>query len=282
MANMNVPGVENVFDPGVHVHVQGPQTPTLTSPCCDGWHVCVPAVQPAPIATPTAPAAAPVAPAAPTPGASFGYFIVDLLEWAILIGIIAGLYLWFKRSGHTVDSLLKKMGVQPDTVGAGGAPMAAHGGAAVAPGPPPPPPPVVADPNLCQFCGQMKDAAGNCACTVTKGPGGAVPPFGGGGFGAPAGSGPRLVGMQGTYMGSVFPLHGSATIGREASNPIPLDRDTTSSRRHAQITDQGGVFMLQDLGSANGTFVNGARITECPLSPGDEIAIGGTRFRFEV
>ena len=104
----------------------------------------------------------------------------------------------------------------------------------------------------------------------------------GGGAAAASGSGPRLVGMQGTYMGSIFPIHGTVIMGRDPSNPVALDRDTTTSRRHAQITDQGGSYYLQDLGSSNGTFVNGSRVTECPLSPGDEIAVGGTRFRFEV
>jgi pSer/pThr/pTyr-binding forkhead associated (FHA) protein len=88
--------------------------------------------------------------------------------------------------------------------------------------------------------------------------------------------------MAGTYMGQVFPIMGSAVIGREATNGVPLDRDTTASRRHAQITDQGGGYVIQDLGSANGTFVNGSRVTEGPLQPGDEVSIGGTRFRFEV
>jgi hypothetical protein len=124
----------------------------------------------------------------------------------------------------------------------------------------------------------MKDAAGNCSCSVM--PGAAAPM--GGPAAAPMGSGPRLVGMAGTYMGSVFPLSGMAVIGREPTNPVPLDRDTTASRRHAQITQEGAGFKVQDLGSSNGTFVNGARVTEAVLQPGDEVSIGGTRFRFEV
>jgi pSer/pThr/pTyr-binding forkhead associated (FHA) protein len=88
--------------------------------------------------------------------------------------------------------------------------------------------------------------------------------------------------MAGTYMGQVFPVAGSAVIGREPANGVPLDRDTTASRRHAQISAEGGGYRIQDLGSANGTFVNGARVTESLLNPGDEVSIGGTRFRFEV
>ncbi len=83
-------------------------------------------------------------------------------------------------------------------------------------------------------------------------------------------------------MGRVFPISGTATIGREPTNPVPLDQDTTTSRRHAQITDEGGSYRIQDLGSSNGTYVNGSRVTEALLQPGDEVSIGGTRFRFEV
>jgi pSer/pThr/pTyr-binding forkhead associated (FHA) protein len=71
-------------------------------------------------------------------------------------------------------------------------------------------------------------------------------------------------------------------MGREPTNGVALDRDSTTSRRHAQITVDGGGARLQDLGSSNGTFVNGAKITETVLQPGDEISVGGTRFRFEV
>jgi hypothetical protein len=186
-----------------------------------------------------------------------------------------------RNKGITFDMLLKKMGVQPDTVAAGGGSLAGANlaTASPAPGMPPPPPPIVADPNQCPFCGQMKDAAGNCACSVMPGAGA---PAGPAGFAPGAGSGPRLVGMAGTYMGQVFPVHGAAIIGREPTNPVPLDRDTTTSRRHAQISADGGVYRIQDLGSSNGTFVNGARVTESMLNPGDEVSIGGTRFRFEV
>ena len=103
-----------------------------------------------------------------------------------------------------------------------------------------------------------------------------------GGGGGPASSGPRLIGVSGAYMGHVFNLAGAMTLGRDATNGVPLDRDTTASRRHAQITDVGGGFRVQDLGSSNGTFLNGAKVTDAPLQPGDEVTVGGTRFRFEA
>jgi ABC transport system ATP-binding/permease protein len=83
-------------------------------------------------------------------------------------------------------------------------------------------------------------------------------------------------------MGHVFPIHGTVVLGRDPANPVALDQDTTASRRHAQITADGGVYRIQDLGSSNGTYVNGAKVTEQALTPGDEVSVGGTRFRFEL
>lgn len=188
-------------------------------------------------------------------------------------------YHFARRRGITLDSVLQKLGVQPETVVQGGGSLAGanQAGVPISPGAPPPPPPVVADPNLCQFCGQPKDPAGGCACTVRPGTPAFAPAVG-----ALPGAGPRLVGVAGTYLGHVFPLGDSVTLGREPSNAVALDRDTTASRRHAQITTDGAGFRIQDLGSSNGTFLNGARVTEAPLRPGDEISVGGTRFRFEV
>ncbi|HTE20736.1 MAG TPA: FHA domain-containing protein, partial [Armatimonadota bacterium] len=244
----------------------------------------------APAPTAAAPAAAPVAaPAAPAPypypppetGGGWGSTLVGFI---FLAALLFGGYVFARNKGITMEMVMQKLGVQPDAVAAGGGNLggANYSIATASPGAPPAPPPVVADPNQCPFCGQMKDAAGNCACMVA--PGGAAAgyaPASGVGGGA-AGGGPRLVGMAGTYMGHVFPLGGSVVIGREATNPVPLDRDTTTSRRHAQLTADGGAYRIQDLGSANGTFVNGAKVTEAVLAPGDEVSIGGTRFRFEV
>jgi hypothetical protein len=241
-----------------------------------------------PAKTEPSPAPAPAAPTTPEtrvqPGFmdQIGSFVIGLIQFAILVALIVFGFNYLKKRGVTVETLLKKMGIQPETAVVGGGSLAGANlaGGSVAPGVPPPPPPVVDDPNKCQFCGMMKDPSGGCACAVGPGSvaGGAA--FGGGA--SSTGSGPRLVGMAGAYMGQVFPISGTAIIGRDAMNPIPLDRDTTTSRRHAQITAMGGSFQLQDLGSSNGTYVNGARVTETTLSPGDEVAIGGTRFRFEV
>jgi len=70
-------------------------------------------------------------------------------------------------------------------------------------------------------------------------------------------------------------------IGSHPSNDLVLD-DTTVSRRHASITCTAGGFELADLGSTNGTFVNGGRLRKpTALKPGDEIKFGSVRFAFD-
>jgi len=74
---------------------------------------------------------------------------------------------------------------------------------------------------------------------------------------------------------------GSVTCGRDAGNQIVLD-DVSVSRIHARLdcTDEG--VEVSDLGSRNGTFVNGSRIAKALLRPGDELVIGKTTWLFET
>jgi pSer/pThr/pTyr-binding forkhead associated (FHA) protein len=69
------------------------------------------------------------------------------------------------------------------------------------------------------------------------------------------------------------------SIGRSRDNKIYL-ADKRASRHHARIDLQQGTFVLIDLDSANGTFVNGQRVQRQALRSGDEIRIGDTRLRF--
>ena len=70
------------------------------------------------------------------------------------------------------------------------------------------------------------------------------------------------------------------TIGRLPECAIALD-DPNASRRHAQIRREGLDVVLVDLGSTNGTKVNGVLVREHRLLPGDTITIGTTTLRFE-
>jgi predicted component of type VI protein secretion system len=70
-------------------------------------------------------------------------------------------------------------------------------------------------------------------------------------------------------------LSAGSTIGREGCDVNLMDPEV--SRRHATIRDQGGSLAIEDLGSTNGTFVNGSRITVVTvLKDGDEVRLGNT------
>jgi two-component system NtrC family sensor kinase len=69
------------------------------------------------------------------------------------------------------------------------------------------------------------------------------------------------------------------TIGRNPSNTIAL-LDMGVSRRHAKIFPRGKKYMIVDLGSVNGTFVNKKPVTEHPLKIGDIITVGKTNIQF--
>ena len=92
--------------------------------------------------------------------------------------------------------------------------------------------------------------------------------------GPPAGSAPRVEGKQG-----VFQLNRAVTrIGRGADADIRID-DPGVSRHHAEIL-VGSDVILRDLGSTNGTYVNGTLVAEQPLRDGAIITIGSTNLTF--
>ncbi len=71
----------------------------------------------------------------------------------------------------------------------------------------------------------------------------------------------------------------TVTIGRGLDNDIILE-DTRVSRKHAQLRYRQRRFWLTDLGSTNGTFVNGERISERALRDGDVVSLGGLELIF--
>ena len=83
--------------------------------------------------------------------------------------------------------------------------------------------------------------------------------------------------------GERMPLAGKVfTVGRLPESSIPLN-DANVSRRHAEFRASGRNFVLVDLGSTNGTKVNGTRVEgEQILNDGDTISFGGTHIRFEA
>jgi len=88
-------------------------------------------------------------------------------------------------------------------------------------------------------------------------------------------SGFQLFVQQGPQAGQAFALNKSIiTIGREAGNDIVLESPQIS-RYHTRLTLQGGVYVVEDLGSTNGTFLNGQRVLRLtPVTTGDLIGVG--------
>ncbi len=93
--------------------------------------------------------------------------------------------------------------------------------------------------------------------------------------------GPALVVRSGGgRAGESFEAIGDrALIGRSPECDVFLD-DVTVSRRHAELTRDGKVFTIRDLGSLNGTFVNRRRIESSVLEDDDEVQIGKYRMTF--
>ena len=72
------------------------------------------------------------------------------------------------------------------------------------------------------------------------------------------------------------------TIGRSADNDVALDADTFASTQHARVEPRRDGVWLEDIGSTNGTFLNGAQVSRPRrLTPGDVIRVGETDLRFE-
>lgn len=101
--------------------------------------------------------------------------------------------------------------------------------------------------------------------------------------GRPAGEprGPALVVRAGGgRAGESFETAGARTlIGRSPDCDVFLD-DVTVSRRHAEIVREGDAYVIRDLGSLNGTFVNRHRIESAALADDDEVQIGKYRMTF--
>ena len=97
---------------------------------------------------------------------------------------------------------------------------------------------------------------------------------------APMVAAPTLVAIDGPLIGQRFPVTMPLELGRE-SQQVPLAFDSSASRRHTRIEAQGPMVNVTDLGSTNGTFINGQRVTNGIAKSGDIIKVGATSFRIE-
>ncbi len=82
-------------------------------------------------------------------------------------------------------------------------------------------------------------------------------------------------------VGAAFALDAITSLGRDVNNSIVLE-DEFVSTTHAALTYRGRAWYVEDMGSTNGTFVNGSQVDGLsPIAFGDEIQLGQVRLRLE-
>lgn len=129
--------------------------------------------------------------------------------------------------------------------------------------------------NFCSKCGESLLEEPESETTVIYGPGetGVSGARAAAEEAAPAGR-PVLVVQRGPNAGTTFEIATDrVTIGRHPDSDFFLD-DVTVSRRHAEVRRRGDEYTLKDVGSLNGTYVNGERVEEATLHDGDEFRVG--------
>ncbi len=91
---------------------------------------------------------------------------------------------------------------------------------------------------------------------------------------------PKLVIKGGPGVGRDFMLGaGACVVGRDPGVDFTLE-DNVVSRRHFRVVQEQGAYWVEDLGSTNGTLVNGRRMERIQLVDGDVISVGGTQVAF--
>jgi len=109
----------------------------------------------------------------------------------------------------------------------------------------------------------------------------------------PEGAQPKLVVQRGLKLNVEYPIYeGHNFIGRADEKPVDIDLDDQeppdrvwSSRQHALITFENSEILLEDLNSANGTFVNRTRVypgQKRPLAPNDVIQVGTVQLKVKA
>jgi hypothetical protein len=92
----------------------------------------------------------------------------------------------------------------------------------------------------------------------------------------------RVLEGPGVEPGTIVEVTTTTVLGRASESELPLDGDEFASAHHARVEAQADGVWVEDLGSTNGTFVNGSRIDDRRLlQPGDVIRIGETELRLE-
>src|SRR5947209_7635104 len=120
---------------------------------------------------------------------------------------------------------------------------------------------------FCEECGATLATPGERSSSATQ-------------MGAAIEASSRLVPLEGNGQ-SAYDLGNRAVVGRLDTCDLPIN-DRSVSREHARLSRLRDTYILEDLGSTNGTLVNGRRINESViLRPGDVVTFGSIEFRYE-
>lgn len=90
---------------------------------------------------------------------------------------------------------------------------------------------------------------------------------------------PRLVIRAGEGTGRDHAVVSPCVVGRDPAAAFVLE-DPLVSRQHLRVVNAGGQWQVEDLGSRNGTRLNGRRVARAPLHDGDRIGVGSTELEF--
>ena len=101
---------------------------------------------------------------------------------------------------------------------------------------------------------------------------------------APGAASGVLIAVTGPLAGQRYPVTERLTVGRGSHNTVDTGEDPSVSRQHCEVRREGGVLVLQDLGSSAGTWVNGRRIAAPHrLADNDLVRVGeNTQFKFRI
>lgn len=195
----------------------------------------------------------------------FGSFLVIVVVLGLVLA--GGFYLmqYMKNNPEKTASTLEQLGVQIPKPGDAPLNNAVPNVPMPAPSPPEPVQKIILDP-----VGAASSMAPQSPISLDP-----IQPY------APSGPvvNPRLVAAS----GDAIPVSDQGFIvGRDAGLGLSLISESTVSRKHAEMQRIGDGFIVRDLGSTNGTYINGLRLQgEQAVRPGDEIRFGAVAFRFE-
>lgn len=227
----------------------------MAPPAAGKWTMSAAVPDPVAVATEAAPAAAEnpapaggVEQAAPAQRNPLQNLLSLILGLAVVGGIGYGIYRYFQTRPDQAKDLLQKAGLNPD-----GQPQSGPDPAIKLPENKPLQPIILSDADLAPAAGPV--AVGAAAISQE----------------------PQLL----LHDSSAFVIpEGETKVGRDAGAGLSLSATTGASREHAVLRRQGPQVFVRDLGSTNGTYVNGTRITgEAEVRPGDVVAFSQARCR---